>query len=105
MNVLTFPADSRPAQRIEGRIAALQRHKDHMSAVNILLAQGDLDGIRALGYDDDQLKAFMIPDSLGCIGFSVRSFTDIDFKIRQLKRGLEVPPITSAPGWDGRAPA
>lgn len=103
MTLLHFPRHSRPAQTIEARIEALRRHLDHMTQVNILLARDDDEGLRALGYDDTQIELFRIPDSLGCLGFSVRTFDETEKKIRDLQRGLTVPPLTEAPGFDGRA--
>lgn len=103
MTVLTFPAKSRPAERIEARIEALRRHLAHMAEVNRLLANNDVEGLRSLGYDDTQIGLLMIPDSLGCPGFSERTFAEVEAKVFQLERGLSVPAITSAPGFDGRA--
>lgn len=102
MNVISFPAHTRPAQRIEGLIAALQRHIEHMAQVNCLLASENIEALKAMKYTDAQIAALQTPDSLGAIGFSERSFEDAEARIRQLRRGMTVPAITEAPGFDGR---
>lgn len=103
MTILTFPRKTRPAERIEARIAALRRHVDHMTQVNMMLAAGDLQSIADLGYDAAQIMALNMPDMTGARGFSERTITDTEGRIRELERGLTVPPITEAPGFDGRA--
>lgn len=87
---------------IEARIAALERHVDHMAQVNVLLAAGNLSGIKAMGYDNGQIMALQQPNSLGEIGFASRTFSETEEKIRQLRRGLTVLPVTEEPGFDGR---
>jgi hypothetical protein len=103
MTVITFPKHSRPAERIEARIAALKHHVDHMTQVNRMLAAGNLAAIAALGYAPAQIAALRMPDSLGAAGFSARTIEETEAKIRHLERGLSVPAVTEAPGFDGRA--
>lgn len=103
MTILTFPRHSRPAERIEARIAALHRNLASMYLVNALLAADDVEGLHALGYTDSQITALNIPDSLGCRGFSERSMDRITGTILELERGLRVPPTTVGAGLDGRA--
>lgn len=84
MTILKFPTNTRPAQQIEARIAALKRHAANMREVNMLLAAGDLDGVAALGFNEAQIAALKQPNSLGEIGFSSRTFADIEKKIGEL---------------------
>lgn len=103
MTILPFPGPRNAAQSVEKRIVTLETQLAHMAQVNLLLAADDIAALKALNYTETQIAALQSPDSLGAMGFSAWTFEQIESRIRELRRGVEVVPITSAPGWDGRA--
>lgn len=104
-NILPFPGARDGAQAVLNRIAVLEGHRDHMAQANALLAAGDHAGLMRMGYAFDQIKVLQMPDASGATGYGFQAFEEIEKKIADLRRSMTVPPVTSAPGFDGRAPA
>lgn len=72
---------------LEARLATLKRHRDHYALVNLLLRQGNDQGLRTLGYTDEQIGRLREPDARGRIGFA-GSAENTRKRIHRLRRRI-----------------
>lgn len=72
---------------LEKRIATMISHRNHYSLVNALLKRGNEDGLRAIGYTDEQIAKLKQPDARGRIGYE-GSLAAVNHRLDRAKRKL-----------------
>lgn len=72
------------------KLAKLEQLQEKMKTTNKLIKKNDLDGLRNLGYHEQNIKELLAPDFCGRIGFPDYALTNNRQKIATAKKRLAV---------------
>lgn len=88
-NTAIFSDDPRATEKIEDKIARLEKQQELMKAANKLIKKNDRAGLLDLGFSEEVITKLFTPDFCGRVGFPSFSLTNNNANIRRLKERLE----------------
>ena len=89
-NTAIFSDDPTAAEKIEAKVARLEKRQDLMRAANKAIRKGDDEALRDLGFDDAAIAALKKGDFCGRVGYASYQLTNNSANIRRLKSRLTV---------------
>ena len=87
-NTAIFSDDPNAAEKLEDKIARLERRQAMMIAANKLVRKDDRAGLAELGFPDTVISKLFIPDFCGRIGYPDYAIKNNGANIRRLKERL-----------------
>lgn len=88
-NTAIFSDDPAAVEKLEDKIARLEKRQEMMKAANKLVKKNDRAGLAAMGFDETRIARLFIPDFCGRVGFPDYEITNNGANIRRLKQRLE----------------
>jgi len=87
-NTAIFSDDPNAAEKIEHKLARLQKRQEMMKAANKLIKKGDRAGLLEMGFSETVIEKLFLPDFAGRIGFPDYEITNNGANIRRLAQRL-----------------
>lgn len=87
-NKAIFSDDPLAAEKIEEKIARLQKRQDLMRAANKAIRKGDDEALKDLGFSEEAIARLKTPDFCGRIGYPDYALTNNNANIRRLAKRL-----------------
>lgn len=88
-NTAIFTDDPGAADKLEERIAQLEKRQELMKAANKLIKKNDRAGLASLGFPEGRINQLFTPDYVGRLGFASFEITNNGANIRRLKERLK----------------
>jgi DNA repair exonuclease SbcCD ATPase subunit len=85
-NRAIFSDDPNATEKLEAKIARLEKQQEVMREFNKLLRKGDTEGMLNLGFTEEQIAKLSLPDFCGRRGFPDYALTNNSGNIRRLKQ-------------------
>lgn len=88
-NTAIFSDDPDAAEKLEEKIARLEKRQAMMKAVNKIVRKNDRAGLAELGFSELAIQRLFTPDFCGRVGFPDYAITNNGANIRRLKERLQ----------------
>jgi len=87
-NNTIFSDDPSAVEKLEDKIARLEKRQELMKAANKLVKKNDREGLLAMGFSETRVAQLFVPDFCGRIGFPNYEITNNGANIRRLKQRI-----------------
>lgn len=89
-NRAIFSDDPAAVEKLEEKLARLEKRQELMKAANKLIRKNDRAGLALLGFSDERIDELFKPDYLGRVGFPSYAITNNGATIRQVKERIKI---------------
>jgi hypothetical protein len=88
-NRAIFSDDPAAVEKLEDKLARLEKRQELMKAANKLIKKNDRAGLALLGFSDERIEDLFKPDYMGRVGFPSYAITNNGANIRQVKERIK----------------
>lgn len=88
-NTAIFSDDPDATEKLEAKIARLEKRQEMMRQANKLVRKQDRAGLAEMGYDEAQITALFTPDFCGRVGYADYQLTNNGANIRRLRERIK----------------
>ena len=85
-NRAIFSDDPDASEKLEAKLARLEKRQEIMKAANRLVRKSDKDGLSEMGFSDARIDQLLTPDFAGRIGFPSYLLKNNNANIRRIKK-------------------
>lgn len=85
-----FSDDPDAVEKLEEKIARLEKRQEMMKAANKLIRKNDREGLLSMGFTEEQITKLFTPDFVGRVGFPDYELQNNGANIRRLKDRVKV---------------